>query len=238
MKKCGRCLLICALVLAIAVIFLNFEVTTLQGVNYKVHAVKMPLYLKILDFYDRHYNYKNLVNKIVDRNDTGAERAIKLLQWTHDNIKENPKELPVVDDHVWYTIVRGYATGEQFSDVFTTLCNYAGIKAFFNIAYNKDRTSGIFLSFLKVDGRWTAVDAYNAVYFEEAPGKLAGIGSLKRGNYLKKALDRDVHRGIDYNDYLSNLKEVNNSEMTRPNIQSPFNRFIFQVKKQLGYERP
>lgn len=51
------------------VILFNTEVTYQQGINYKVCAVKIPLYLKVLDFFDRHYNYKNLTRKIIKSSD-------------------------------------------------------------------------------------------------------------------------------------------------------------------------
>ena len=43
---------------------LNIKTTTKQGINYHVTEVELPLYLKLLNFYDRHFNYKWLAEHI------------------------------------------------------------------------------------------------------------------------------------------------------------------------------
>ena len=116
---------------------LNFTVTTQKGVNFKVQTIKIPLYLKALDFFDRHYNYKLITKRIIRDAQNEQDKAMKILEWTYKNIKRQPKELPVIDDHVWHIIVRGYGLNDQFSDVFTTLCNYAGMDAFFTLTLQK-----------------------------------------------------------------------------------------------------
>src|SRR3989338_7277520 len=90
----------------IAIVLLNIEVTSLQGINGQIHAIRMPLYLKMLDFFDRHYNYMLLTKRITGDARTDEEKTLKLLGWTHANIRKIPDGFPVVDDHVWHIIVR------------------------------------------------------------------------------------------------------------------------------------
>ena len=92
----------------ISVVLLNLTVTTRQGKNYEVKVIKMPLYLKLLDFFDRHYNYGFLVKRIVGNSKNKKEAVLKIFEWTNDNLKRSPAGLPSVDDHVWHIIVRGY----------------------------------------------------------------------------------------------------------------------------------
>ena len=230
-------ILIAVTAAVLLLVMMNTSVTIKQGVNYKVGLVRMPLYLKVLDFFDRHFNYKNLVTKIVKAGDSDSERALKILEWVAANIKRVPEGMPVMDDHVWYTIVRGYGVNDQFSDVFTTLCNYAGLKAFYDDVPGKDGAGSIYLSFVKIDNVWTAIDPYNSVYFEDRFGKLAGIDALKKGDYIKRSLGKDTAAGPDYKKYFGNLKDIKNVKLTRSSIQSPLNRFVFEIRKQLNLEK-
>ena len=118
--------IVIVLLLVSLVFLLNVQVTTRQGINYKVTSIKIPLYLKLLDFFDRHYNYISLVSRITHGCINKETKILALFNWCYANIKDQPETLPVVDDHVWHIIIRGYGAGEQSSDVFTTLCNYAG----------------------------------------------------------------------------------------------------------------
>lgn len=210
-------------------LFINSEVTIKRGVDFKVGLVKMPLYLKVLDFFDRHYNYKNLVKGIVESSDNDHDRVLKILKWTHDNMKKVPTGMPVMDDHVWYTIVRGYGTDDQFSDVFSTLCNYAGLRASCGIAYDKDKKGSVYLSYVKTARGWTAVDPYNFVYFEDRSGSLAVMEELKKGDYLERYLSESGRGKRDYKKYFDNVESAKLNKLERPSIQSPLNRFIFQI---------
>lgn len=206
---------------------LNIETTTRQGVNLKVRTLRIPLYLKALDFLDRHYNYKMLVKTVTAGAKTDEERAIKLLEWTHGNIRKNPESLPVVDDHAWHIIIRGYGLDDQFQDVFTTLCNYAGLDAFFNRVYSEDK-KGRSLSFVKLDDKWGVFDAYNGVYFKNVNGKIANLDDLSSGNW--RAFN--VGGGDIPNHYEKLFKNLNSDRFgdwtfSRAAIQSPIRRFIY-----------
>ena len=150
LKKFIFKLLIGIALLTAMIVLLNIKVTTRQGVNYQVHTIRIPLYLKILDFMDRHYNYKQLVQRIIKNEHDKQERVMKIFSWTYHNIRKQPEELPVVDDHVWHIIVRGYGVSDQSCDVFATLCNYTGIDAFFHSFKEEGKDEKITLSFAKL----------------------------------------------------------------------------------------
>lgn len=213
-------------------IFLNIPVSTKQGVNFKVSIIKIPLYLKLINFMDRHYNYKHLIKGIISDTDSEQEKAMKIFAWTYKNIKRQPKELPVIDDHVWHIIIRGYGISDQFSDVFTTLCNYAGIDAFFNWIYTKDRSSKFVFSFVKINNRWYVFDPYRGIYFKNKNDEIADIEEIKSGAALTIE-SLAVKPDIDYTAYFDNLPSIENMGLTRASIQSPFKRFIFETHKWL-----
>lgn len=211
----------------------NLEVTTKQGINYQVSIKKIPLYLKVLDFYDRHFNYKHLTETIVKSANGPEDKVIRILRWAHDNIRPTPEGLPTVDDHVWHIIVRGYGQRDQINDVFCTLCNYAGMDAFFNLIRTKDNKNKIVLSFVKINNKWYVFDPANGVYFVDNSGYLVEIEELRRqDNWQIKALGDQ--RQFDYAVFFENISVSKDTELFRSNIQSPLKRFIFAVHKLFG----
>lgn len=229
MKRKLHKILAAMLVLITIVIILNLRVNTRQGINYKVYSIKIPLYLKALDFFDRYYNYRRLVDEIIKGVGSDEEKMMKIFEWTHNNIRKAPKELPLVDDHIWYTIVRGYGAEDQFQDVFTTLCNFAGIDAFFGAVYTKDKSSKIIFSFVRIKKKWHVLDAYRGVYFKDNQGSLANIEDKNRCSVISLADKPD----IDYTLYLENLPAIGEIGLNRANIQSPVKRLLYEIKKRM-----
>lgn len=221
----------------IIVFALNIKVTTRQGVNYKIRTIRIPLYLKILDFLDRHYNYAQLVRSITDGSKSGEERVMRIFRWTYENIKMAPEGMPVIDDHVWYIIVRGYGKAEQSSDVFTTLCNYSGLDAFYYWVSGHAHTDKIVLSFVKMNTGWIILDIYHGVYFKNKKGGLADIVQIKSGNYTIENIPGVGALDFDYKDYFANLPDIKDMGSSRGGIQSPPKRFIFEMKKWKGMKQ-
>ncbi|NQT00245.1 MAG: transglutaminase domain-containing protein [Candidatus Omnitrophica bacterium] len=212
---------------------LNIKVSTQRGVSYKWTTIKIPLYLKILDFFDRHYNYRELVNRIVSGAQTDEERLLKILKWSHDNMNKAPEGLPVIDDHVWHIIVRGYGVRDQFSDVFTTLCNYAHLDAFYANVSLQDSERSVPFSFIKVGQKWTVVDPYFSAYFTDADSNLVNIREFGAADtWTLESLNENVN--FDYKPYYYTLSLVRPSELHRANVQSPVNRLRFELQKCLN----
>lgn len=233
MKKFLVKFLFGTIVIVIIIFILNINVTTRKGINYQWQTIKIPLYLKILDFFDRHYNYQQLVKRIVKDAKNDEEKVMKLFEWTYNNIKKTTKGFPIIDDHVWHIIIRGYGTDDQSSDVFSTLCNYAGYEAFYSWVYTQDTSRRIPLSFVKLRGKRYIFDPYRGVYFVDKGGGLADINSIRlNNNWRIEALDRKPD--IDYRFFLATLSMVKINELTRPGIQSPYRRVIYEIKKISG----
>ncbi len=212
-------------------LFLNLNVTTRQCIDFECRKLRIPLYLKAIDFFDRHYNYQELSKRIIGEVKDEEGRMKKILEWTYRNIRKPPKGFPIIDDHAWHIIVRGYGVEDQSQDVFTTLCNYAKINASFYKVYNKDKNSFRILSLVKVGDVWTAVDAYAGIYFKNRQGHIASIKDLASGDWQIAGISReDVLEG--YAGYFSNLASLdcNSWKFLRAAIQSPMRRFIYWAK--------
>jgi hypothetical protein len=217
-------------IILLCIFFLQLKVTTRQCINYQCHASPIPLYLKLLDFVDRHYNYSNLVRSILKGAKDQDKRVIKILEWTKYNLKKTPEGLPIVDDHVWHIIIRGYGTDDQFQDVFTTLCNYAGLNGFFADLRGPNNSRKRPFSFIKIGHTWTVIDAYNGVFFRNNKGDFASLEELINGRYQPQGIEEG--NPIGYQDYFRNLTSIDcDSWYTkRSAIQSPFHRLIFWFK--------
>lgn len=200
------------------------EVTTKQGVDGRVQAIRIPLYLKILDFYDRHFNYKWLAARIIQDTHGDYEKAMKLFLWTHANIRKAPEGYPIIDDHVWHIIVRGYGVADQSSDVFSTLCNYAGLDAFFMLVGPRRFP----LSFVKLQNKWCIFDPCHGTYFEDSKGDIADIDTLRGASWRAKYLNEKPD--LDYAELFRSLPSIDRMGLTRANVQSPINRLLFEIK--------
>ena len=231
MKKLLVVFLLFIVVLVSIPAILNIDVTTKQGIDYQWHTTKIPLYLKVLDFMDRHYNYQQLVERIIDDEDNEQERIVRIFEWTHKNIRKAPKGFPIIDDHVWHIIVRGYGVSDQSSDVFTTLCNYAEIDAFFDLVHAKDHSSKLILSFVKLNNEWIPFDPYHGVYFMNNEGDFASIEEINKGRYSVECLGSADAHYPDYAKYLVDLPYIDKVRLNRSNTQSPLNRLLFAIKQ-------
>jgi len=213
---------------------LNIKVSTMQGVNYRAALIKIPLYLKILDFFDRHYNYKALVMRITEGARTDEEKVLKIFAWTQSHIKPQPQELPVVDDHVWHIIVRGYGAGEQSSDVFATLCNYAGARAAYGWCYLQPETKPIVLVFVFINGQWRVFDLLRGNFFcLKSTDSLAGIEDVRSGNWRVVNVNTSGNTDFEYTPYFRNIN-FSGEKFRRSALQKPFSRFWFMLMRKLG----
>jgi|SRR3989338_1886733 len=233
MKKIIFTLLLAIIFVTGIALLLNIQVTTKQGVNYEVQLLKIPLYLKIIDFYDRNFNYAELAKKVVKGAKGNEQKVMKIFFWTKEHIRHNPESLPVIDDHVWHIIVRGYGMDDQFQDVFTTLCNYSGVDAFFD--YFKDKTGKKKpLSMVKIEGEWCVFDAYNGIYFRNNQGQIASIKDILKDNYQLAGLINMKSSSTDYKEYFYALASLKYDDWYyyHSAIQFPLRRLIFWGKKK------
>jgi len=224
-----------------SIALLNKKVTMLQGVDYKVSKITLPLYLKVLNFYYRHYNYKWLAKRITGHLDTKEDKILRLFHWTHETIKPQPKSLPVMDSHVWDVYVRGYGVSDNFHDLFTTLCNYIGADAFFTALYIKDSGKGLQLSFVLTKRGWVAFNPHKGFYFRNHTGDLTTIEEIDEQDWhIVKLAQIDISK-VNYEQYLvENLPRIEKlgSSLLRANTQSPINRLRFQLHRWFAGKSP
>ncbi len=240
MKKRYLVLIFIFLLFLCSIALLNKKVTMRQGVDGKLSIIKLPLYLKVLNFYDRHYNYKWLAKQITGHLDTREDKILRLFHWTHETIQPQPESLPVMDSHVWDVYVRGYGVSANFHDLFSTLYNYIDTDAFFTRFYARD-TSSINLSIVRIKRGWVVFDPYNGIYFRNNTGDLSTIEDINEQDWhIVKLSQTDISKA-NYEQYIvENLPRIEKlgSSLLRANTQSPINRLRLQLHIWLSGKRP
>ncbi|MFC1576168.1 transglutaminase-like domain-containing protein [Candidatus Omnitrophota bacterium] len=215
MRTITKRLIAYALIFVIAILVLNFPVTTRQGINGELFIRKIPLYAKIGGFLYRNYQYKELALRITEGNKNDTDKVEAVYNWTTENIKSPPEGFPIVDDHIWDIIVRGYGVRGQKADVFTTLASYAGYEAFWEKLYSSRVDKPLVLSFVRIGNKWHIFDVYNKKAFISTEG-----------------LALPTPSGPAYVEYLKTMDKAKfKSCLRRPDRQKILSRIIHEFKR-------
>jgi hypothetical protein len=231
-----RIVVLSVLLIFTAALALNVEVSIRQGIDGREREIRMPLYVKMTEFLARHFEYSRIAREITKGCSTDEEKVLALFNWTHENIREVPEGMPVVDDHILNIIIRGYGMADQSQDVFTTLCAYSHISAFWALVHDTAQRVRYPLSFVRLNGKWRVFDAYRKVYFRTRDGDIASVEDLMRDPSLVegKGADGIEIGGVPYKELFHSLRPVREGRMLRAQKQMPCARLLFEVKKLCG----
>lgn len=211
-----------------------WPVTTRQAVDYRVHEITLPLGVKVSEFLLRDYWYRRLAKEIAPAGQPVEERLAKILAWTQANIRPIPPGWPVMDDHIYYTLIRGYGVDEQRADVFTTLSSYAGIPAFWAVVKTEaESPERLILSFAKIEGRWTVWDVDRGISFRMEDGSLASVSDLSAHPEWSRPSGGEIqHQGRPYADFLRlGLPHFFVPPTLRPEKQMRWPRLRFEARR-------
>ena len=229
-------ILLCAAAIAGLVAIAMVPVETKQGVDFSVNTYTLPLYAKTLDFVQRDSSYARLVDRIVDEDAPAQSRALAIFDWTRKNIRDTPTGFPIVDDHVFHIIIRGYGESDQKTDVFTTLATYAGIPAFWTLT--QPPSPALILSFIWIDRRWRVFDVENGIVFRNRSGALASAEELARDPSLVELVAANrMHRGKPYSSYFAGFRPSEPPDLLRAELQMLWPRASHRLKRLVGLGR-
>jgi transglutaminase superfamily protein len=220
-----------ATAIAALVALANVPTTTLQGVNYVVTPRVEPAYVKALDFVDRSVEYGRLAGEITAQADSDERKMRAVLAWTHANVRSTPPGFPVIDDHVWHIIVRGYGEDDQKADVFTTLLTYAGVRAYW--IFIGPRRPELPLSLVNIGGRWRVVDVPDNVVFLTPAGGLATVDEVAADRSLL-AQAPATYRGVPYATLFDRFAVPVHPDVTRAEMQMLAPRLWFELRRLVG----
>lgn len=181
--------------------------TTHVGYDYAWSQQRLPRYEKLLHFISRDLQLRRLAQAITRGASTREERLERLFTWVTRHIVATPPGLPVIDDHVLYTIVRGYGAEDQRTEVFVTLVGYAGWQGSVARLQAPAPASGFIFVALISDGlRHYVFDIARGVVFRDARGQLAQVSHLlAQPELIAAAAPGRVVDGTPYADFLLNL---------------------------------
>ena len=165
-----------AILTAVIFIVLSKDTTQYTGVNAQVIEYKIPLYLKLLNFYGRHLNYSFIVDGITQNSKNDIEKVLDISKWMQNNIRKIPKGVDVVDSHPLTIIDRRLGTEDQFSDLLSVLLVYAGVDAFMWVHENNYSDA---ITIFKVNSKWSVIDPYYGTVFLNNDNRHASITELK-----------------------------------------------------------
>ena len=210
-----------------------WPVHTRQGINYEVTQQTLPLSLKLAGFVYRDMEFRHLARTLT-RGIRGDEaKVLRLYEWVRSHITTgNPPGLPVVDDHVWNIIVRGYGDPDQLADVLATLCAYAGLPAELVIVRPPGQDPIHALAMVKLHGRWYPIDPYYGVIVRDGQQRLVSREALLEHPELAQQIAPGLMiRGIEYSRLLTWLPDVAASTELRPYRQMPLWRVWYVLRR-------
>ena len=223
---------------AVAIGVAWWPVTTRQGINGVVSVHRMPLWVKATEFLTRDQHYRRLAKAVTaDAGDDAQAKVLTLFEWTRETLRPQPEGWPLIDDHVYSIIVRGYGSPDQFSDVLSTLCTYAGVPATMQKVLDAaGRTR--YLTLVRVDGRWCPLDPFFGVYFLRPDGRFASADDLRASPDVLAAARRGPPGPVDYATLFREELSANLSQL-RPTAHMPLVRLRQELAGWLtGWGRP
>lgn len=239
MKKTFKIFILVTIICALGIAIMFMPLSYKKGIDGEVAVCSMPLYIKLSGFIYRDYEYRRIAREITYGIAEEEDKVLAIYHWTVNNIRKNkPKDWPVIDDHILNIIIRGYGAEDQIADVFTTLCVYNGIRAFWermhdlnDLSGNRDRPC-LVLSFVRVGPRWLVFDVYGERYFLNNQKQIADVNDLLNHPELVKQKVGDLKiRGVEYSKFFNCLKPVKKTDFLRPEEQMPGKRILVELKK-------
>lgn len=229
--------IIVPIIIILAIFNINLSTNQcIQADGYTCRVIRIPLYLKTLDFLDRHFNYKRLASSITEGVETDQEKAIKIFNWSHANIRRVPAGFPIVDDHIWNIAIRGYGTSDQVCDVFSTLCAYSGMPAFWAWIGLPGTKSRIPVSLVKINGQWRIFDPYLGFYLSNKKGEIASVQEIILDRSLIEQIPAEtkVFGEVSYRSFFQYLDRSIEKQSDRTLLQSPVYRAGYLIKKLIS----
>lgn len=225
--------LVALLVLAAGVTVATWPARRLIGINFVVTEHTLPLWMKTVDFVDRDLNLARTAREVLGAIDGDEARTMTALAWTREHVRPQPAGLPVVDDHVWYIVVRGYGEADQRSDVFTTLLAYEGVPAYWMLTGTAPDELPV--SYVKIGGRWRVFDAASGIVFRTTSGELAAPEDLIADPELvRRAADGQVTDLTFYLGYFRGYRVPEPPDVLRADLQMSGRRTLYEMKRLIG----
>ena len=204
------------------------------GVDYVVAEQRLPLWLKAFEFVDRDVNFDQTADAVLGGIDGDEAKAAAALAWTRAHIKPAPPGLPIVDDHIWNILVRGYGQADQQADVFTTMLAYQGVRAYWMLIGTPPQE--IPISYVWIRERWRVYDVTRGLVFRNAAGDLATPDELAADHDLIRAAAAPAFDAESYLSHFAGYVAPAAPDVLRADMQMPARRAWHETRKLFGMQ--
>ncbi len=184
----------------------HLPTTTRILVDYQPQSYTLPLYAKAMEFVSRDVEMRGVAERVAGAIPDSEGRASALLDWTHEHVRPVPAGFPVVDDHPYNIVVRGYGTYDQAADVFANLCAYVGIPG--GLVFSRDERGGALYAFAveQIGGAPRVFDVREGRALRDRDGRLASLDGLRSDPALLPDLPPPAEaHGVSYSRLLARL---------------------------------
>jgi hypothetical protein len=227
-----RCIIALALV-GTAMTVARWPTTRFVGVDFVISQQTLPLWVKAVEFVDRDANLARTAGAVLSGVEGEEARAAAALAWTRANIRYAPPGLPVVDDHIWHIIVRGYGQSDQMADVFTTLLAYSGVRAYW--AFVGERPGQIPMSYVWIRDRWRVFDVMRGIAFRNVAGELATPEEIAADHTLIRLAAAPIVDDIEgYLARFAGYQAAPAPAVLRAELQMPGRRLWYETRRLFG----
>lgn len=219
---------------AAAIGIAQWPVVTRFGVNYQTYSKQIPLAEKGIQFLDRHLQTRRLAKEITQGIAGDEEKLLKIFSWVMQNVQPVPAGLPVVDDHLFNVVIRGYGASDQRTEVFALLASYCGFPAAAVCLEDPASARCIDIAFVRLGDKMLLFDVANGLLFQDETGRLLTREDLV-GNprWIQLASGGRKVYGVDYEVYFLRLPEIHPT-FTRMEDQKPLYRLRASILSLLG----
>ena len=215
-----------------------WPVTTRFGVDYRWSSRRITLFEKAVHFLSRDLQTRRLVAELT-RGARGAdEKLLRLFDWTVVHVRATPPGLPVVDDHPWHIIVRGYGAPDQRAEALALLASYAGFRAAAAALYAPGTDHRILVTVVRDGSRTFVFDVNNDIAFRKGRNALADVREVAANPDLIPTAARSLTiDGVPYERYLAGLASLAPG-FQRMEAQKPWPRLKQELSHRLAPRPP
>lgn len=209
----------------------NMPTTSSVMIDFVPRTVAQPLYAKVIAFLDRDIQMRQLSAAVVGDAGDPEQKADRILVWTAANVHPTPRGMPVVDDHPYSIVIRGYGEPDQAADVFANLAGYAGLPG--GLVFSRAPDGSVLYAFavLEINGADRVFDVRESRALRDRTGALASLDSLRADPSLLDALPApSAARGVRYPALIQGLEAAPHRS---PLDQMPLERLMNEIRRLL-----
>jgi hypothetical protein len=206
-----------------------WPVSRSTGVNHVVSRSTLPMWKKASEFLARGGHLEQTADLALGHVSGEEPKALAALAWTRANITHAPPDRPVIDDHIWNVIVRGYGQADQLADVFTTLLTYQGVPAFWSNVGRSPMVNPV--SYVWIAHQWRVFDVARGLIFRTESGALATAADLAADPGIVRRTAQQA-RLADLDGYLAlfeGYRPPDRPDILRAELQMPRRRLAFEL---------